>query len=137
MATLLCLVLPYGFVIWLPAAGFGAVYLFSRRTGQSLSVRNGARMGWIAGILSFVIATVLLTLFAVALANTPGGIEQLRDQLNARSVSSEDMERALAILGNPKDRALFFIQFLAFWFMFSSVFCAAGGALGAKVLAKD
>ena len=132
MATLLCLVLPYGFVIWLPAAGFVAVYLFSRRTGQSLSVRNGARMGWIAGILSFVIATVLLTLFAVALANTPGGIEQLREQLSARSVSSEDMERALAILGNPRDRALFFIQFLAFWFMFSSVFCAAGGALGAK-----
>ena len=113
------------------------MYLFSRRTGQSLSVRNGARMGWIAGILSFVIAAVLLTLFAVALANTPGGIEQLREQLSARAVSSEDVERALAILGNPKDRALFFIQFLAFWFMFSSVFCAAGGALGAKVLAKD
>jgi zinc-ribbon domain len=137
VATLLCLLLPYGFVIWLPAAGFIAVYLFSRRTGQSLSVRNGARMGWMAGILSFVIATVLLTLFAVALANTPGGIEQLRQQLSARAVSSEDVERALAILGNPKDRALFFIQFLAFWFMFSSVFCAAGGALGAKVLAKD
>src|SRR5258706_15554813 len=98
IATFLCLALPFGFVVWLPSAGFISVYLFSRRTGQSLSVRNGARMGWIAGILSFVIATVLLTLFAVALANTPGGIEQLRDQLSARSVSSEDMERALAIL---------------------------------------
>jgi len=137
VATLLCLALPYGFVIWLPAAGFIAVYLFSRRTGQSLSVRNGARMGWIAGILSFVIATVLLTIFAVAVANMPGGLDPLREQLTAKAVSNEDVERALAILGNPKDRALFFIQFLAFWFMFSSVFCAVGGALGAKVLAKD
>jgi hypothetical protein len=33
VATLLCLALPYGFVIWLPAAGFVAVYLFSRPDG--------------------------------------------------------------------------------------------------------
>jgi len=137
IATLLCLVLPYGFVIWLPAAGFVAVYLFSRRTGQSLSVRNGARMGWIAGVLSFLIATVLLTIIAVALTNTPGGLDQLREQLSARAVSNEDMERALTILGNPKERAVFFIQFLLFWFMFSASFCTVGGALGAKVLAKD
>jgi hypothetical protein len=32
------------------AAGFLAVYLYSRRTGQTLSIRSGARMGWITGI---------------------------------------------------------------------------------------
>ena len=136
IATLLCLVLPFGFVIWLPSAGFVAVYLFSRRTGQSLSIRNGARMGWIAGILSFTIATVLLTIFAVAIANTPGGLEQLRQQLSARAVSNEDLERALSILSNPKDQAIFYVQFLLVWFMSSVVFCTAGGALGAKVLDK-
>src|SRR3977135_1531243 len=59
ITALLCLLLPFGFVIWLPSAGFIAVYLFRRRTGQSLSVRGGARMGWMAGILSFLILTVL------------------------------------------------------------------------------
>src|SRR5271155_4114977 len=71
IATFLCLALPYGFVIWLPSAGFTAVYLFSRRTGQSLSVRGGARMGWIAGILSFVIITVMFTISTVAVSTQP------------------------------------------------------------------
>src|SRR5882724_2699045 len=64
IATFLCLALPFGFVVWLPSAGFTSVYLFRRRTGQSLSVRNGARMGWISGILSFLIITVMFTMFA-------------------------------------------------------------------------
>src|SRR5438552_13672559 len=33
-AALLCVLLPFGCVIWLPSAGFIAVYLYSRRTGQ-------------------------------------------------------------------------------------------------------
>ncbi len=137
IATLLCLAFPYGFVVWLPAAGFIAVYLFGRRTGQSLSVRNGARMGWIAGVLGFVIATILLTAIATIIANTPGSLDQLREQLNARAVNSEDVDKALQILGDPQERTVFFLQFLLFWFMFSVSFCTVGGALGAKVLAKD
>ena len=43
--------LPIAFV----AAGFLAVYLYSRRTGQMLSLRSGARMGWITGIFSFTL----------------------------------------------------------------------------------
>src|SRR5690349_8842515 len=62
VATLLCLLLMIGFMIWLPAAGFLSVYLFSRRTGQLLTLRAGARMGWITGILSFVIIMVLFTI---------------------------------------------------------------------------
>src|SRR3982074_2713985 len=36
IAALLCVLLPFGFVIWLPSAGFIATYLFIRRTGLSL-----------------------------------------------------------------------------------------------------
>src|SRR5438128_1087884 len=93
IATFLCLALPFAFVIWLPAAGFISVYLFTRRTGQPLSVRNGARMGWIAGTLSFLIITVLFTVIAVALANRPGGLpEFFREQLSARAVPTQDLE---------------------------------------------
>src|SRR5260370_41030176 len=45
ITAILCLLLPFGFGIWLPSAGVIAVYLFSRRTGQSLSVRGGERLG--------------------------------------------------------------------------------------------
>ena len=74
LATLLCLLLMIGFMIWLPAAGFLSVYLFSRRTGQLLSLRAGARMGWITGILSFVIITVLFTVSILSIGTHPGGL---------------------------------------------------------------
>jgi len=141
IATFLCLALPFGFVIWLPSAGFTSVYLFSRRTGQSLSVRNGARMGWISGILSFLIITVLFTIIATALASRPGGLQGFfREQLSAQSIPtirSQDMEKAIEMLANPVDQAMVYIFFLLVWFAVISVFCVAGGAIGAKVLDKE
>ena len=138
IATLLCLAIPFGFVIWLPAAGFVSVYLFTRRTGQSLTVRGGMRMGWIAGILTFVIMTVLFTISAAALAARPGGLaEFMREQFSARSMSTQDLDQILKALANPVDQAIVYVSILLLWFAVFSVFCTAGGAIGAKVLAKD
>jgi len=138
IATLLFLAVPFGFVIWLPAAGFISVYLFRRRTGQSLTVRGGARMGWIAGILSFLILTVLLTMNTVALANRPGGVAgSFREELQARSVPSEQLDAFMQLMASPVNQALFYLFFLLILFTVISVFCTAGGALGAKVLDKD
>src|SRR5690349_13050214 len=58
MAALLCWVFIFGFVIWLPAAGFLAVYLYHRRTGQLLSTGGGARMGWLTGSFLFGITAL-------------------------------------------------------------------------------
>jgi hypothetical protein len=138
VATLLFLAVPFGFVIWLPAAGFISVYLFRRRTGQSLSVRGGARMGWIAGILSFLILTVLFTMNAVALASRPGGLAgSFREELVARSMPSEQLDAVMKLLANPLYQALLYLFFLLILFTVIAVFCTAGGALGAKVLDKD
>jgi hypothetical protein len=141
IATFLCLALPFGFVIWLPSAGFTSVYLFSRRTGQSLSVRNGARMGWISGILSFLIITVLFTIIATALASRTGGLAGFfREQLSAQavpSISRQDLDKAIDMLANPVDQAVVYLFFLLVWFTVISVFCTAGGAIGAKVLARE
>jgi hypothetical protein len=139
IATFLCLAAPIGFVIWLPSAGFISVYLFSRRTGQSLSVRNGARMGWIAGILSFLIITVLFTIIATALASRPGGLPGFfREQLsNAKSIPTQEVEKAIEMLASPVEQAMVYLLFLLVWFTVISVFCTAGGAIGAKVLAKE
>jgi hypothetical protein len=138
VTTLLFMALPIGFVVWLPAAGFISVYLFSRRTGQSLSVRSGARMGWIAGILSFVIFTVLFTIGTVAIANQPGGLSgAFREALRSRSIPEQQLEDALQVLANPAGQILVYLFALLLWFMVTAVFCTAGGALGAKVLEKE
>jgi hypothetical protein len=138
IAALLCVLLPFGCVIWLPSAGFIAVYLYSRRTGQSLSVRSGARMGWIAGIMSFAIFTVVFTIGTVAVANQPGGLSAaFREALRSRPVPQQQLEDALQVLSTPTGQASVYIFALLFSFTVTAVFCTAGGALGAKVLEKE
>jgi len=138
IAALLCVLLPFGCVIWLPSAGFIAVYLYSRRTGQSLSVRSGARMGWIAGVMSFAIFTVVFTVGTVAIANQPGGLSAaFREALRSRPVSQQQLEEALQVLSTPTGQASVYIFALLFSFTITAVFCTAGGAIGAKVLEKE
>jgi hypothetical protein len=138
IATFLFLALPYGFAIWLPSAGFISVFLFSRRTGQHLTVRGGAHMGWIVGILSFAIIAVISTISAVTVANQPGGLPAFfREHLNSSAMPGQDVQSVLDMLANPLDQALFYLFSLLFCFAVMAVFCTAGGALGAKVLDKD
>ncbi|MBI1787212.1 MAG: hypothetical protein HYR60_06630 [Acidobacteria bacterium] len=138
VATLLNMVLPYGFIIWLVAAGFFSVYLFSRRTGQSLTVRVGARMGWITGILSYVIVTVLFTLNMFALTRTSGGIAGFyREQVAKMPVRDASVDQALELLNTTSGQVMLVATFLVFMFAIVTVLCMAGGALGAKVLEKD
>ena len=53
------------FILWSMGAGFMAVWMYRKRTGHSLSVSSGAKLGWITGVFTFVIMTVLLTTMAV------------------------------------------------------------------------
>ena len=54
------------------AGGFFAVFLYSRRTGQMLSIRSGARMGWITGIFSFTMLSVLFAVVMVKISSDGG-----------------------------------------------------------------
>jgi len=138
LATLLNLLLVYGFVIWLVAAGFLSVFLFSRRTGQFLSVRAGARMGWITGILSFFIVTILFTISLVSIASRNGGLAGFyREQMGGMVTRDPNIEQAIRLLDTPGGQATLFVTSLLLLFTIITVFCTAGGALGAKVLEKD
>ena len=78
------------------AAGFLAVYLYSRRTGQTLSIRSGARMGWITGIFSFTLVTVLFTVAMVAISSQGGLVKQLLSQLPANDARADVIQQALS-----------------------------------------
>jgi hypothetical protein len=47
-------------IVTLLAGGFFSVFMYQRRTGFSLSVGSGARMGWITGIFCSVIMLVTI-----------------------------------------------------------------------------
>lgn len=118
--------------VWLAAAGFLAVFLYRRSTGQRLSVVNGARLGWISGIFGFVIVTVLLTLFVIALSE-PSVVTALREQIKTRGIPEANLDQMIEALRSPSG----ITSALGLFFLLFTILPAFGGAVGAKLLDRD
>ncbi len=116
------------------AAGFLAVFLYSRRTGQILTIRSGVRMGWITGIFSFTLVTVLFTVAMVALSSQGGLVKQFRDQFPANDARADMVQQ---YLNNPAMIAGVVVFYLMLFFVVFTALPIIGGALGAKVLEKQ
>jgi hypothetical protein len=136
-AALLCLIMMipgvnYAFVVWGLGAGYFSVWIYKRRTGQQLSVRGGAHMGWITGVLSCALLSLLFAFFMAALERA-GGLNAVRGQLHDFAIDQKTVDEVMKHLQNPTE----VLQSLAVTFLMMMIFCAAGGALGAKFLGKD
>jgi hypothetical protein len=116
------------------AAGFLAVYLYSRRTGQTLSIRSGARMGWITGIFSFTLVSILFTVAIVAISSQGDFAKQLLSQLPANDARADVIQQALS---NPALILGVVVLYLVLFFVIFTALPMIGGALGAKVLEKE
>ncbi len=116
------------------AAGFLAVFLYSRRTGQTLSIRSGARIGWITGIFSFTLVTVLFTVAMVAVSSQGGFAQQIRSQFPANDARADMVQQ---VLSNPAMIAGVIVLYLMLFFVIFTALPTIGGALGAKVLEKQ
>lgn len=141
-SLLISLPMPVYFgIVWilvlLVSSGFFAVYVYGRRTGLELSVRNGARMGWMTGMFCFAIATVFFTISVILLARQGGLGAFYREQLGARAASEAGVEAVLEVLESPAGLAGIIVFTLIMLFFFFTLLPTLGGALGAKVLEKE
>jgi hypothetical protein len=127
------LALPQEFaLVWLVAGGFFAVYLYERRTGQRLSVRSGAHLGWICGVFGFVVVTMALAATAVMLSD-PSVASAMREQLRTHGIPAANAEQMIAFFHTPAGiSSALFVSFVLF-----TVLPAFGGAVGAKLLDRD
>jgi hypothetical protein len=112
---------------WL-AAGFFTVLVYRRRTGYPLTLQNGVRLGWITGILIFVIMTIILTA-SVAFINA-GGLAGLPAEV--RNALDPRVQEGLKALQSGPAVA----QMMIVLFVFSTLLSMAGGALGAKFFSR-
>lgn len=122
----------YASLVWLLGAGYFSVWIYKRRTGQPLTVRSGARMGWITGVMSFSLVTLIFTFSLVAIQKA-GGLAVLKDRLRDLSIQQSAIDEAVKLLQNP----FAILRSLAIMFLVMTITCTAGGALGAKILSKD
>jgi hypothetical protein len=119
-------------------AGFFAVYRYCRSTGHSLSIRSGARMGWITGIFSFGIVAVFIT-FIMAVASTQApNVDRLREyQGPFFHLKTDQIEQVAKLFQDPASLAQAIAAMLLMFFVILTALPMLGGALGAKVLAKE
>jgi hypothetical protein len=114
--------LPY--VNWL-AAGYFAVFLYRRKTGSPVNVGAGVRMGWMTGVLMFVILALFFTVFIVMI-NADG----MRELFQAQFGKDPRVQQTLNMIRSVPD----VLAMLAYSFIFTTFLSMAGGALGAKLL---
>jgi hypothetical protein len=107
------------FVVWWLAAGWGAVVLYGRMTGASLTVKAGARLGSITGVLTFLSLTVV-----IACTMLVAGKELFSEMVKQNPQISP-------VLDDPAELAGAVLMALAIFFTVVVGTCAAGGALGA------
>lgn len=115
--------------IWLIAAGFWAVFVYRRRTGERLTAMNGAHLGWISGVFVFVIVAVMMTILAMALSDA-SAVDAMRDQWRHYGKSEAELNQLLTNFHNP----LNILAALPLFFLLFTLLPAFGGALGAKLL---
>ena len=115
--------------LWLIAGGFWAVYVYRRRTGERLSLMNGAHLGWICGVVAFVIVAVMMTVLAMALSNA-SALDTVREQWRQYGKSEADLNQLLSMFRNPMN----VLATIPVLFLLFTLLPAFGGALGAKLL---
>jgi hypothetical protein len=124
-------------LVTLVAAGFIAVYVYHRRTGDLPSVRGGARIGWMTGMFSFVIALVIFVGGAIALSAQGGVAALFRKQMMNANGASADIDEMMRILESPSGLAMLVATLVMILFLLFTALPMIGGALGAKVLEKE
>jgi hypothetical protein len=108
------------------------VYLYRRRTGAFLNVRAGVRLGWITGVLMFVITTVIFTLTVIPAAANGGIAAMFRQQF--KNASDPNVQEAMRMLETGPGLATILLATLFMLFCFITLLAMAGGALGAKMV---
>jgi len=127
------LALPQEFAfIWLAASGFFAVYLYRKRTGQRITVANGARLGWICGLFGFIVVMLALAVTAMMLSD-PALVSAMREQLRTHGLSEANADQMIQVFRSPSG----ILAALAVSFVIFSALPAFGGAIGAKLLDRD
>jgi len=136
MALLLTFLLAPGFPVWLTAAGFLGVYLYHGRSGESVSTRSGARMGWLTGLLTFFVSSLPMAWACVAEITGPDYASRMRQQLSTWAVPTALQNQMIAFMQTPLGIVSQILSSLVMLFIMMTLLSLLGGVVAAKVLGR-
>ena len=148
---LFCVLTPAGFLslFWIAAAAAWVVVMYVRRQRPAwITLGAGARIGLVTGLLTgwLVLAIAGASLFAMRYVTHQGASfdgmwlefvnQRVTEQWQSMGVEPQVMSQGKAMLLSPEGRAGCVLAALAMLEAAMLVFAAAGGALGARILAR-
>jgi hypothetical protein len=125
--------------LWHPGAGFLAVHSYRRRTGREPNPREGAKLGFMTGVVSFTLSMILLAVASLlpGSGGMVGGFERMREEFE-KSGQAEVAEQLGRLIAEPATLAVVLVFALGFSFLFTAALATLGGAMGSRVLSgKD
>ena len=117
--------------------GVLAVLFYSRRTGQVLTVAAGARLGWITGVLFYVIWILFFTVTILLLQENGGLMEAYRKQLLESNAPADTIQQVTEIMQSPKLFGAVMVLMLGLIFVAFTLPMILGGAVAAKALERE
>jgi hypothetical protein len=117
--------------------GFMAVMFYTRRTGQVLTVSAGARLGWITGVLFYVIWILFFTVTILLLQENGGLLEAYRKQLQESNAPAETIKQVTEIMQTPELFGAVMVLMLGLIFLAFTLPMILGGAVAAKALERE
>lgn len=123
--------------LWYPAAAFWAVYRFRSKTGVYLNSKQGAKLGWITGVLAFAVFLFLFATVMLFAGDEATMSTAMSQQIEQMSVPADVKEQMREITQSPTALGFVMLVYLVVSFLITVGLCSLGGAVAAKVLEKD
>lgn len=130
LTILLAILLGPFILVWLIAAGVVSAFLYRRSTGQPITARTGARLGWITGIFTFIIWMVLIAMVTLMVSDKTF-VDALMAQMQQRGVEAAGRQLVQA-LQSPAELAAVLFQS----FVFCGVLPMIGGMIGSRLFRR-
>jgi hypothetical protein len=124
-------------VFVLLGGGFLAVIFYTRRTGQMLTVAAGARLGWITGVLFYVIWMLFFTVTILLLQDKGGLSEAYKKQLQDSNAPADTIKQITEIMQSPEVFGAVMLLMLGVMFVAFTLPMILGGAVAAKALERE
>lgn len=120
----------------LALGGFFAVYLYQKRTRCKMGVLNGFRLGWISGLLLFLLVLVFGALqfafFTFSGGSLMAQMEQVMAVSGANGMPPEQQQIMREVFSDGSKLFVMMLVALFLLFLFLTACAGVGGAMGAR-----
>ena len=122
---------------WHPGAGFLSVQSYRRRTGREVAPKEGAKLGFMTGVVSFTLSLILLAVGSLlpGSGGMMGGFRRMQQEFE-KSGQAELAEQFAKLIDDPAALAVVLLFALAVSFFFTAGLATLGGVFGARFLSS-